>query len=117
MRVLAALLAMLVTTAASAAELIMVERKGCEWCARFDAEIAPGYAQTVEGKRAPLRRVDLHRPWPDGFTVSEGARFTPTFILIGDDGKEVGRFVGYPGDQFFYPALGELLKKLPEKQP
>jgi hypothetical protein len=116
-KVLAAVLTLLVTTAAHAAELIMVERKGCEWCARFDAEIAPGYPQTVEGKRAPLRRVDLHRPWPDGITASEGARFTPTFILVGDSGKEVGRFVGYPGDQFFYPALAELLKKLPDARP
>jgi thioredoxin-related protein len=102
---------------AQAAELIMVEERGCPWCARFDAEIAPGYPNSEEGKRAPLRRVDLRQPWPEGITVKEGARFTPTFILVGDDGKEVGRFVGYPGDQFFYPALGELLKKLPEARP
>jgi thioredoxin-related protein len=110
-----ALAAVLLSSSAEAAELLMVERKGCNWCETFDKEIAPGYAKTEEGKLAPLRRQDLHKPWPDGFELREGARFTPTFILI-DDGKEVGRFVGYPGSEFFYPALAELLKKLPEKK-
>ncbi len=98
---------------ATAAELIMVEQRGCVWCQRFDAEIAPAYPKTAEGKRAPLRRVDLGTPFPDGVTVKEGARFTPTFILVDDAGLEVGRLVGYPGEEFFYPALGSLLKKLP----
>ena len=111
MKRLLVLLFSVVSLAANAAELIMVEEQGCIWCRRFDAEIAPGYPNTEEGKRAPLRRVDLRRPWPDGITVREGTRFTPTFILI-DEGQEVGRIVGYPGDQFFYPALGNLLQKL-----
>jgi hypothetical protein len=115
MRLAAALLCVSIGFSANAAELLMVEQKGCVWCQRFDAEIAPGYGNTEEGRLAPLRRVDLRQPWPAGITVNEGARLTPTFILIGDDGREVGRFVGYPGDQFFYPALGELLKKLPPR--
>ncbi len=116
MKWIAALL-LIITSAANAAELVMVEQPGCVWCQRFDAEIAPGYPNTDEGKRAPLRRVDLRQPWPEGITVKEGARFTPTFILLDDEQNELGRFVGYPGDQFFYPALGDLLKKLPGKVP
>ena len=111
MKRLLVLLFSVVSLGANAAELILVEEQGCIWCRRFDAEIAPGYPHTEEGKRAPLRRVDLRRPWPDGITVKEGARFTPTFILV-EAGQEVGRIVGYPGDQFFYPALGSLLQKL-----
>jgi hypothetical protein len=114
MRLAAALALSLLWTAAQAAELVVVEQKGCVWCQRFDAEIAPGYANTEEGKRAPLRRHDLRQPWPADITVREGARYTPTFILLNDDRTEVGRFVGYPGDQFFYPALIQLLAKLPK---
>jgi hypothetical protein len=117
MKWIAALVLIAMAAAAHAAELMMVEQLGCVWCQRFDAEIAPGYPNTAEGKRAPLRRVDLRQPWPEGITVKEGARFTPTFILLDDDRKELGRFVGYPGDQFFYPTLGDLLKKLPDKVP
>jgi thioredoxin-related protein len=117
MKLIAALFLALSSASLHAAELVMVEQPGCVWCQRFDAEIAPGYPNTEEGKRAPLRRADLRQPWPGGITVKEGARFTPTFILLDDNGKELGRFVGYPGDQFFYPALGDLLKKLPGKVP
>ena len=113
MRIALAVLLASWVSAASAAELIMVEQRGCVWCQRFDAEIAPAYPKTAEGKRAPLRRVDLRAPWPDGVTVKEGARFTPTFILVDDAGLEVGRFVGYPGEDFFYPALETLIRRLP----
>ena len=112
-RLAAALLLSLWGSAASAAELIMVEDRGCVWCARFDAEIAPGYPKTPEGRRAPLRRVNLREPWPEGVAVRTGARYTPTFILVDDQGREVARLVGYPGADFFYPALAGLLAKLP----
>jgi thioredoxin-related protein len=114
MRLIAALLLSLFWSSAHAAELVVVEQKGCIWCQRFDAEIATGYPNTDEGKRAPLRRHDLRQPWPDDITVKGGARFTPTFILLDDNKREVGRFVGYPGDQFFYPTLIQLLAQLPK---
>jgi thioredoxin-related protein len=114
MRLIAALTLALTSVAAQAAELIIVERKGCVWCETFDREIAPGYANTDEGKRAPLRRQDLHKPWPEGLVLNDGTRLTPTFILV-DGGREIGRFVGYPGAEFFYPTLAKLLQSLPEK--
>jgi hypothetical protein len=45
-------------SSARAAELIVFEQAGCEWCEVFNREIAPIYAKTEEGSRAPLRRVD-----------------------------------------------------------
>lgn len=51
-------------TGSRAAELVMFERAGCVWCARFNAEIAPIYGKTEESQIAPLRRVDLNRPCP-----------------------------------------------------
>jgi hypothetical protein len=93
------------------AQLIMLEQRGCVWCARFNAEIAPGYANTEEGTRAPLRRVDIHAPIPDDLAHLVIERFTPTFILMHDN-VEIDRIRGYPGDAFFWPMLAEMLAQL-----
>lgn len=98
-------------TPSAAAELVMIERQGCVWCARFDAEIAPAYPKTEEGQRAPLRRVDIAQQWPADLKGIVGEHFTPSFILI-DDGKEIGRIRGYPGSEFFWYLLGDILAKL-----
>jgi thioredoxin-related protein len=95
----------------NAAELVMIERQGCVWCARFDAEIAPAYPRTDEGKRAPLRRVDITQAWPADLAGVASEHFTPSFILV-DDGREVGRIRGYPGNEFFLYLLGGILAKL-----
>jgi hypothetical protein len=114
MRFIGPILAFLALAApAAAAELVMVEEQGCPWCARWDAEIAPAYPLTPEGQAAPLRRIDLHAPVPDDLTFDSVPRITPTFILV-DDGREVARLEGYPGDEFFWPLLGQMLDQLPE---
>ncbi len=97
--------------AAQAAELIMLERPGCAWCARWNREIAPIYPLTDEGRQAPLRRVDVTEPWPSDLAGIGSDRYTPTFIVV-DNGVEIARLRGYPGDNFFWPLLSEMLAKL-----
>lgn len=97
---------------AAAAELLVLSQPGCVWCARFEAEIAPGYPHTDEGRRAPLRRIDITGPWPADLAGVVPDRLTPTFVLLADDGAEVARLRGYPGDHFFWPMLGEMMRKL-----
>ena len=97
---------------AAAAQLLMLEQPGCIWCARWNAEIAPAYPKTEEGRRAPLRRVDITKAWPEDLKEIEGDIYTPTFILV-ENGREIARLRGYPGDHFFWPMLGEMLAKLP----
>lgn len=97
---------------ASAAELLMLEQPGCVWCQRFNEEIAPAYARTDEGKRAPLRRVDITKDWPADLAHIRKERLTPTFILT-DGGIEIDRMRGYAGDQFFWSLLDEMVAKLP----
>jgi hypothetical protein len=94
-----------------AAELVMFEQAGCAWCAAFDRDIAPVYAKTAEGRRAPLRRVDMTRPVPADLAFIEGERLTPLFVLI-DKGREIGRIRGYPGEDHFWGLLGVLIKQL-----
>ncbi|MEL7463330.1 MAG: hypothetical protein AAFN79_04650 [Pseudomonadota bacterium] len=92
---------------ARAAELVMVEQAGCHWCAQWNAEIGHIHPKTEEGRRAPLRRVDL-RDLPDDIVFASPPVFTPTFVLV-EDGAELGRIEGYAGDEFFWFLLGNLL--------
>lgn len=112
----AALLAFVAWGAAplAAAELLMLEQPGCVWCAQFNEQIAPAWPKTEEGRRAPLRRVDITKPWPDDLAGIQKERFTPTFVLL-HQGQELGRIRGYPGDQFFWYRIGELLDLLPDE--
>ncbi|MGI9355387.1 MAG: transcriptional regulator [Rhizobiaceae bacterium] len=108
-----ATLLLMVSVPALAAELIMFEQDYCEYCERWNEEVGVVYHKTVEGKRAPLRRLDIHGSLPEDLAYLTTGAFTPTFVLV-DKGKEVGRIRGYPGEDFFWGLLGQMLKKLPE---
>ena len=90
--------------------LLMLEQPYCEWCARWDAEIGVIYHKTAEGKRAQLMRADIFEPLPEGIELSRPAHFTPTFVLL-QDGTEIGRIEGYPGEDFFYGMLQQMLDR------
>ena len=106
---LGAVTALILTFPAAAAELVMVEQQGCEWCERWNQEIAPAYPKTTEGRFAPLRRVDLFAMPPD-LTIERRVNFTPTFLIV-QDGQEIARLEGYPGEDFFWPVLDRLLSE------
>ncbi|MEL6978468.1 MAG: thioredoxin family protein [Pseudomonadota bacterium] len=97
---------------AISAELVMVEESFCEWCELWNEEIGVVYAKTEEGERAPLRRVEMRSAEMKAMTFKMRVQYTPTFILM-EDGAEVGRIEGYPGEDFFWGMLQGLLKKLP----
>ncbi len=94
--------------------LIMFEEDGCPYCEQWRQEIGPIYPKTEEGRRAPLLRMDIDAPLPEGITIVSEPIYTPTFVLI-DDGQEIARLVGYPGQDFFWGLLGRMLSKLPEQ--
>lgn len=98
-------------TQIQAAELVLFEQAGCVWCQVFDREIATVYEKTDEGRRAPLRRVNIRQPLPADLSFIEVERLTPLFVLV-NKGREVGRIRGYPGEDHFWGLLGVLLKKL-----
>ncbi|MEP3248354.1 MAG: hypothetical protein ABJN40_21850 [Sneathiella sp.] len=92
----------------------MFHEEGCYWCEKWDAEIRPIYPKTTEGKTAPLRKINIHDEIPD-FIENKGiVHFTPTFVLV-DQGQEIGRITGYPGEDNFWWFLEELVGKLPKK--
>ena len=101
--------------AARAAELVMFEAQGCAYCAMWNQEVGVGYPKSDEGRRAPLRRVYASDPEPTDIQLAKPIVYTPTFVLVGDDGKEVGRIDGYAGAEFWWWFLDTLMKKLPEE--
>ena len=112
MRLVALLCLLALPGMSRAAELLIVERHGCHWCERWNAEIGPIYPKTEEGARAPLRRAQINDLPADVEFVSHPV-FTPTFVLV-DEGRELGRIEGYAGDEFFWFLLTRLLDALPE---
>ena len=112
MRLVALLCLLALPGMSRAAELLIVERHGCHWCERWNAEIGPIYPKTEEGARAPLRRAQINDLPADVEFVSQPV-FTPTFVLV-DEGRELGRIEGYAGDEFFWFLLTRLLDALPE---
>lgn len=96
--------------AAEGIRMLMIERDGCLYCAAWEAEIGPGYAQSPTGRIAPILSVDLDGPYPDGLALARRPVMTPTFILL-RDGIELGRIEGYAGKDRFYPMIGQIMKQ------
>ena len=99
-----------------AAELVMFEDPGCAWCRRWHAEFGPAYPLSAEGQAAPLWRIHIRDQATAGVLLERPITATPTFVLA-EEGRETGRIVGYPDDEFFYGLLGNLLKRVPEAKP
>lgn len=99
-----------VGTVAADAMLVMVEEKGCIWCAKWNEEISDIYPKTAEGAAAPLLRIDIHAERPDNIVFARSITFTPTFVLV-VKGREVSRIEGYPGEDFFWGLLDKMLSQ------
>lgn len=89
--------------------LLMIEQAGCYVCAAFNRDIAPVYDVSPEGAKAPLIRADLRGPLPEGVTLNARPFVTPTFILLNAAGQETGRLLGFPGEDFFWPFVNEMI--------
>lgn len=95
---------------AAEAQLAMFQQPGCVYCLRWDQDVSGEYPLTAEGRAAPLRRLELRDPLPEGISLARPVQFTPTFVLL-VNGAEAGRIEGYPGEDFFWGLLQSLLVK------
>jgi len=98
---------------ANALELVMFRQAFCEACTLWDKEIGQVYGKTKRGQQAPIRNIDIHAERPQEFARIGAVVYTPTFVLV-DDGQEIGRIVGYGGEDFFWGLLDQLLERLPD---
>ncbi len=96
--------------------LVMFTEDGCPWCELFKKEVMPIYANTEEGKAAPMWEVDIFDPRPAELRHVGRIVYTPTFVLIDEKGRVVGRIEGYPGFDFFWQRLDGLLKEMKMRQ-
>ncbi len=96
------------------AELLMFRRVGCPYCLAWERAVGPVYGKTDLGRRAPLRKVDLDKEDPPAIALKRAVRYTPTFVLV-EDGREIGRIEGYPGEDFFWGLLDKLVGSLPDR--
>lgn len=112
---IAAALTVLTASATMAAtfELLMFDRAGCVYCARWDQEVGSVYPLTPQGKQAPLRKVSLDHGQPKGLGLATPVRFSPTFVLV-KDGQEAGRITGYMNDAMFWGVFAKMLERLHE---
>lgn len=96
-------------------ELIMFDQVGCQWCAKWQKEVGGVYHKSYEGKRAPVRRVDMFGDRPAELAFIKDIVYSPTFVLV-QDGRELGRITGYPGKAHFYVLLSQMLSELDRKK-
>ncbi|SRR6056297_3268302 len=89
--------------------LLMVEQIGCHYCQDWHEKIGPAYPKTAEGAFAPLHSVMISADPPEGVEYARPVLFTPTFLLL-EDGAEIGRIEGHPGEDFFWGLLEMMLK-------
>ena len=47
--------------ASAEAQLVMFNARDCTFCEAWDREVGRIYARTAEGRRAPLRRLDIEQ--------------------------------------------------------
>jgi hypothetical protein len=108
--------ALVLSAPTDAAELVYVFEPGCPYCRLWDREIAPVYPKTAEGKQAALLPLDRRDPALAELKLAGPVRYTPTFVLV-NEGVELGRIEGYPGEDFFWSRLDGLLERLPQEMP
>lgn len=108
----AAIAACLMSVApANAAELLMYRSAGCPWCAAWDRQVGAVYSKTEIGRRIPVRFVAMDGTPRADVQLRSRVRYSPTFVLV-EDGREVARIEGYPGEAFFWERLEELSARL-----
>jgi hypothetical protein len=95
----------------SGLRLLMIEQAGCAYCVAFNRDVAPIYEKTEHGATAPLFHADLREDMPEGITLASRPYVTPTFILVGPDGHELSRMTGFPGEDFFWPYIAQMIEE------
>lgn len=111
---LVAAIVALAPAGAAAAELVVFSQKGCVYCAAWERDIGRIFERTDEARRVGLRRVDMDAPRPPDLAGLTDIRVSPTFVVV-DEGREIGRVLGYRDQDQFWGLLHPILDRLPKR--
>lgn len=92
-----------------AAELLLVERDGCHYCAHWNKVIDPIYPNTDIGKKLPLKRMDLDKDKNHNYKFKTRIIYTPTFVVL-ENNVEIMRIEGFASEDFFWSRLEKFTK-------
>lgn len=87
--------------------LLMVDDLGCIYCAKWKREVEQGYRNSDEGRFAPL---EIRQRTHADLNGIDRVIYTPTFLLL-NDGREVGRILGYAGADWFWGEIEGIFAK------
>jgi hypothetical protein len=101
---------------ASALQLVVIDRLDCPACIAFKAEVGQeGYDASPLAKKVPLffvpalngKFIDAPEWFIDSLREGriQGIIYTPTFLLLDDDDREVGRVIGYKDPEWFFERI------------
>jgi thiol-disulfide isomerase/thioredoxin len=92
--------------------LIVFTTEYCPYCKAFMQEVGEVYDKTRIGGLFPMTEVDNHAPPLEFEDLSWQIRYYPTAVVIDQSGRELARFRGYRGEEFFWGEMESLLKKM-----
>lgn len=92
--------------------LLVFTSEYCPYCKEFMKVVAPFYPKTAIGRQLPLTEVDNFDAPEEFEALAWEIRFVPTFLIMDRSGKELARFYGYRGEEFFWGELESVLNQL-----
>lgn len=89
-------------------QLVVLEVEGCIYCDVFRQRLLPAYNASKQGKRAPVRFVDINDPALGDLGLTQPVGMVPTFIMM-ENNQEIGRIPGLMGREDFFRAVDFML--------
>jgi len=93
-------------------ELIVVEADGCIYCNIFRRDVLPAYETSEQGKKVPVRFVDVNDIDAGHLDFNTSVDIVPTFVVT-KSRHEVGRISGYVGPEDFFHSINYLVGSAP----
>ena len=93
-------------------ELVVLEVDGCIYCNVFRKRHLANYKASRQGKKIPIRFVNINDPAIGHLGLTQPVGIVPTFVVL-QNNEEIGRIPGLVGHREFYAAIDHITKGLP----